>query len=137
MSIGEISEYPGFSIKNNKLHYKERIKSKVQNSTKEEFTNKAYTLDHIPYQTIVCEAALFYINNYFQGSIINFNAVGLKILSYSIIWKSIFNYLLWTPFSSSMKNMLKDGNYRKNYEKEILTTFENEFKLIKDLRNKV
>lgn len=113
----DISQYPGFFIKNNKVHYKETIKSKVQNSTKEELTIKIYTLDHIPYQTIICEGTKFYINNYFQGSIINLDVVCLNVVSMSLVWSPVFHYLLWTPSSSSMKNMLENQNYRKNYIK--------------------
>jgi hypothetical protein len=115
------------------VHYKETIKSKVQNSTKEELTIKIYTLDHIPYQTIICEGTKFYINNYFQGSVpyVNFDVVGLNLLSSFFIWEPIFHYLLWTTCSSSMKNMLENQKYIKNYKKEILETFEYEFQRIK------
>lgn len=131
MGIWDILQYPGFFIKNNKVHYKETIKSKVQNSTKEELTNNIYTLDHIPYETILCEGTRFYINNFFQGSVINFNGVDLNILSLSLIWSPVFHYLLWTTCSSSMKNMLENQNYRKSYEREILKTFKDEFQRIK------
>ena len=99
------------------MHYKKTIKSKIQNSTKEELTIKIYTLDHIPYQTIICEGTKFYINNYFQGSIINLDVVCLNVVSMSLVWSPVFHYLLWTPSSSSMKNMLENQNYRKNYIK--------------------
>jgi len=129
--IWEISEYPGFFITNNKVHYKETIKSKVENSTKEELNSKIYTLDHIPYETILCEGTKFFINDYYQGSIVNYNAVVLNTLSISFIWVPVFRYLLWTRFSSSMKNMLEKENYRKKYEKQILLAFEDKFKRIK------
>ena len=131
MGIWDISQYQGFFIKNNKVHYKETIKSKVENSTKEELTIKIYTLDHIPYQTIVCEGTNFYINHFFQGSVINFNATCLNQLSWPFIWTPIFQYLLWTSCSSSMKKMLDNQNYIKNYKRKILQTFYSEFKLIK------
>lgn len=131
MGIWEISEYPGFFITNNKVHYKETIKSKVENSTKEELNSKIYTLDHIPYETILCEGTKFFINDYYQGSIVNYNAVVLNTLSISFIWVPVFRYLLWTRFSSSMKNMLEKENYRKKYEKQILLAFEDKFKRIK------
>jgi len=127
----DISQYPGFFFKNNKVHYQETIKSKVENSTKEELTIKIYTLDHIPYQTIVCEGSKFYINQFLQGSVVNFNAVLLNILSLALIWPPVFEYLLWTSFSSSMKKMLDNQNYIKNYKEEILQTFEDEFQKIK------
>ncbi len=129
----DISQYPGFFIKNNKVHYKETIKSKVQNSTKEELTIKIYTLNHIPYQTIICEGTKFYINNFFQGSIINLDVVYLNAASMDLVWPPVFHYLLWTTCSSSMKNMLENQNYRKNYEKEILKTFKSEFQTLKQL----
>ena len=133
MGIWDISEYPGFFVKNNKVHYKETIKSKVKNSTKEEIISKIYTLDHIPYETILCEGTKFYINDYYQGSIVNYNAnaVVLNTLSISLIWELVFHYLLWTRFSSSMKNMLEKENYKKKYEKQILIAFEDQFERIK------
>lgn len=140
MGIGDISQYPGFfiknNIKNNKVHYKETIKSKAakQYSTKEELTIKIYTLDHIPDQIIICEGAKFYINNFLQGSVVKFNAVLLNILSLSLIWSPVFQYLLWTTCSSSMKKMLDNQNYIKNYKREILQTFEDQFQRIKRLR---
>jgi len=131
MDILNISKYPGFFIKNNKVHYKETLKSKVQNSRKEELIIKIYTLDHISYQTIILEGTKFYINNFLQGSVVNFSAVELSLLSLSLIWSPVFEYLLFTTFSSSMKKMLENQNYRKNYEEQILITFEDQFKKIK------
>ena len=131
MGIWDILQYPGFFIKNNKVHYKETIKSKVQNSTKEELTNNIYTLDHIPYETILCEGTRFYINNFLQESVINPNAVDLNLSMLSPIWTPVFQYLLWTSCSSSMKNMLENQNYRKNHKRDILETFYGEFHLIR------
>lgn len=131
MGIWDISKYPGFFITNNKVHYKETRKSKIENSTKEELTIDIYTLDHIPYETIICEGTKFYINHFFQGSVVKLNAICLNLLSLSLIWSPVFHYLLWTTCSSSMKNMLENQNYRKNYEKEILQTFEAQFQRIK------
>lgn len=129
--VWDISKYPGFFIKNNKVHYKETRKSKVEKSTKEELTINIYTLDHIPYETIICEGTKFYINHFFQGSVVNFDGVCLNLLSLSSIWTPIFQYLLWTTCSSSMKKMLDNQNYIKNYKRDILPSFYGEFKLIK------
>ena len=130
--IWYFSEYPGFSIKNNKLHYEQTKKSKVQNSTKEELTTKIYTLDHIPYQTIVCEGCRFYINNYLRQSAIKPNIVNLDRLSGPLIWSPVFKFLLWRDFSSSMKNMLESQNYRKKYERRILKAFCINFQILKE-----
>lgn len=128
MEIWYISEYPGFFIKNNKIHYEETLNPKVQNSTK--LTSKIYTLDHISYQTIICEGIKFYIKDFLQGSGVNISAIGLNALSLSLIWSPVFHYLLFTRFSSSMKKMLENQNYIKNYKKEILKTFEDQLKRI-------
>jgi len=129
MGSWDISQYPGFFIKNNKVHYKETIKSKVQNSTKEELIIKIYTLDHIPYQTIICEGNKFYINNFLQESV--GNGICSDLFRMDCIWKPVFDYLLWRTCSSSMKNMLENQNYIKNYKIEILTIFKSEFQKIK------
>lgn len=76
MEIGYISEYPGFFIKNNKIHYEETLNPKVQNPTK--LTSKIYTLDHISYQINICEGTKFYINNFLQESVVNCSAIVLK-----------------------------------------------------------
>ncbi len=131
MGVWEISKYPGFFITNNKVLYKETIKSKVENSTKEELINKIYTLDHIPYENFIYEGTKFFINNFLQRSGVNYNAAVSQIVSLSIIWEPVFNYLLFTKLSSSMKKMLENQNYRKSYEKQILLTFEDQFKRIK------
>lgn len=123
-----ISQHPGFCIKNNKVHYEETLKSKVQNSRKEELIIKIYTLNHISYQIIIFEGTKFYINNFLQGSVVNLSAVELSILSLSLIWSPVFKYLLFTKFYFSMKKMLENQNYRKNYEEQILITFEDQFK---------
>jgi len=126
MEIGYISEYPGFFIKNNKIHYEETLNPKVQNPTK--LTSKIYTLDHISYQINICEGTKFYINNFLQESVVNCSAIVLKALSLSTIWSPVFHYLLFTRFSSSMKKMLENQNYIKNYKKEILQTFEHQLR---------
>lgn len=127
MDIWYISIYPGFFIKDNKVHYEERVESKVPNSTKKESIIKIYTLDHIPYQTIVCEAAKFYINSFFQGSVVSGDAEVLNLLSEFRIWSPVFYYLLFTTYSFSMKKMLEKQNFRKNNEKRILKAFHSEF----------
>ena len=134
MDVWYSSQYPGFFIKKNKVYYKETIKSKVKNSPNEELTSNIYTLDHISYETFICEGTKFYINNFLQESVINPNAVDLNLSMLSPIWTPVFQYLLWTSCSSSMKNMLENQNYIKKYKRDILKTFYDEFKVIKSTK---
>lgn len=133
LGICDISEYPGFFIENNKLCYEEEelVKSKVKNSTKEELITRIYNLDNIPYQTFVSEGAKFYIDKYFQGADLDLDMPTLKKLSVSLIWARVFNYLVFTTCSSSMKKMLEDQNYKKNHKGTILSSFECEFRQLK------
>lgn len=122
------SRYPGFFFKNNKMIYKESVKSKVKNGTKEELIIYNYNLDNIPYQTFVFEATKFYMNNFFQGAVLDLDIQDLKIFSLSLIWAPVFHYLLFTTCSSSMKNMLENQNYNKNHKGTILSSFAFGFK---------
>lgn len=128
MGLWYISEYPGFFIENNKVYYQESVISKIKNTTEEELITQNYNLDTIPYQTFVFEGTKFYINNFLQGAVLNLDIQGVKVLSLSLIWAPVFNYLVFTTCSSSMRNMLENQNYKKNHKGTILLTFQHGFK---------
>lgn len=131
MGIWHIDKYPGFFIKKNKVYYQESIKSKLKKSKKSELITKIYNLDNIPYQTVIIEGAKFYINSFFQGSIIDMELPDLEELSFGQVWVPVFYYLLFSKYSSSMKKMLEEQNYMKNYKGTILYSLKYIFKQMK------
>jgi hypothetical protein len=110
------------------VYYRESVKSKIKNATKEGLITQTYNLDTIPYQTFVSEGRKFYINSFMQGAVLEGNVLELKVFSLSRIWVPVFNYLLFTTYSSSMKKLLEDQNYKKNHKGVILFIFEDTFK---------
>lgn len=126
--IWYLSKYPGFFIKSDNVFYQESLKFKAKNSTTEEIIVKTYNLNNIPYDTIICEAIKFSIKKTFQEAISSHGIHYAKAISLHSIWPLVFNYLLFTTCSSSIKDILEKGNYIKNDEPEILLTFYDQFK---------
>lgn len=68
------------------------------------------------------------MNKFLQGDVFKSTVSSVKLVSLSQIWLPVLHYLLFTTFSSSMKKLLEDQNYKKNHKGEILFTFEDTFK---------
>lgn len=112
-----------------RLKYKEFfIDKSVVFFEKKELVNektktKVYTLNEISYETLICEGATVYIDLFFKGRYIGGDEKLLKIYSKLYVWNVIFCYLLFTPYSSSIRKVLEKENYPTKYGKEIFTHF--------------
>ena len=125
-------KYAGFFIENDVVYFKELINKKGDDIfTDQDSQVCVYSLESVSYQSIILEATKFYINSYFQGKILGVERSEkgegtLKYLSIHKIWPYIFNYLLFTPYSSSIKNLLEVENYKQKYKNQLIRAFSRE-----------
>ena len=130
----EILKYSGFFIENDVVYFKELINKKGKSFdifTDQDSKVCIYSLEDLSYQSLILEATKFYINSFFQRKIVGVERSEkgeetLKFLSIHKIWSHIFGYLLFTPYSSSIKNLLEVENYKSKYKKQLIHAFYSE-----------
>lgn len=105
---------PNFFIENFVLYYV----SLIENSP-----SVWYTFEHISYDTIVCAAIRHYVNNY-----LDIRPPNSDIYYAYGIWIRLLKYFLFTNFS--IQKLFEEGQFIKNYKKEILIGFYGGFKTI-------
>ena len=125
-------KYKGFFIKNDIVYFKKSANQKskfLDNLTEKNSQICVYTLEKIPYQVLICEATRFYIKSFFQGKTRGISEGGekseyqLKYFSTHMVWPAIFDYLLFTPYSFSIRRVLEEEKYTVTYKKQILCGF--------------
>ena len=136
-------KYQGFFIKNGIVFFEETASQKsenIENSTEKDNKVCIYTLEKISYRLLICEATRFYINSFFQGKAVYIEQTGkekrdlLKFISMHQVWPVIFNYLIFTPYSSYIRRVLEEEKYTITYKIEIIVGFYIESKRIKSYR---
>ena len=101
----------------------------ITNSTEKGSKVRLYTLEKISYRLLICEATRFYINSFFQGKVVNVEETGkegrylLEFVSMHQVWPVIFDYFLFTPYSSYIKRVLEEEKYTITYKKQIIGGF--------------
>lgn len=124
-------KYPGFFIENNIIYFQKIIPQKgdiSDISTKKDSEICIYSLENVPYVTIITEATRFYVKSFFHRKVIGVKdgedgEKTLTFLSIRRIWCHVFCYLLLTPFSSSIKKVLENEKYKDKYMEQIIRAF--------------
>ena len=119
-----ILKYKEFFIEDNIVFFKESVTPFL---TENELEPVVYSLDNIPYQTLICKNSLFYIDYFLKGKEIGGPKERIRSFSVIYIWGVVFNYLLFTKYSYSIKNILQDKDYTSIYKKDILCGFHIQF----------
>ena len=115
-------KYPGFFIEKNEIFFKESINQKTS----------IYSLKEIKYETIICEAIRFYTKDFLED-IEEIEDVGYRERSRQFkLWCLIFRYMLFTKYSTSIKELLIEEKYFPIYQKEMIFAFYYLFKIVKD-----
>ena len=113
--------YPGFFIEKNEIFFKESINQKTS----------IYSLKEIKYETIICEAIRFYTKALLED-IEEIEDSGYKERSRQFkLWFVIFRYMLFTKYSTSIKELLIEEKYFPIYQKEMIFVFYYLFKIVK------
>ena len=113
--------YTGFFIENDILYYKESRNNKTY----------LYSLDKISDKIIIREAIRGY-TNYYLKFLIEKEEKGRKIYRQTKLWYVIFCSLLFSRYSSSIKNLLIEEKYLITYKTEMIETFYHVLKTIND-----
>jgi hypothetical protein len=137
-------KYKGFFIEKNLIFFekKEEIKDlyplvndNIQDLGEDTIKTKVYTLNDISYETLICKGIKAYIDLFFKGGFIDRDEKSIKTFSVTLVWSVILSYLLFTPYSSSIRKVLEKENYPTRYRNEIITGFLIKFMSINSYRS--
>lgn len=125
--------YQDFFISDKKVFFKGFLDENSNDIEKSEYGT--YSLDHIPYQTILLAAIKCYVHNFLDQTISNESTIDSKRSSlYTkrnsmfFIWTKVFKYLLFTKYFLSVKKIIHEKNYFEPFKLEVSTCFASQFK---------